>query len=67
MSSTTFNAITYANKLKKAGMDVKVADVQDLNLMELKIQGFIVKALVTAVSVIVSILGILQVIMHFMK
>lgn len=28
MSATTFNAITYANKLKEAGMATKVADVQ---------------------------------------
>jgi hypothetical protein len=28
MSATTFNAITYANKLKKAGMETKVADTQ---------------------------------------
>lgn len=28
MMATTFNAITYANKLKEAGMATKVADVQ---------------------------------------
>lgn len=28
MASSTFNAITYANKLKNAGLDVKIADVQ---------------------------------------
>lgn len=28
MTATTFNAITYANKLKDAGMATRVADVQ---------------------------------------
>lgn len=28
MTTTVFNAITYANKLKQAGMEVKVADTQ---------------------------------------
>lgn len=28
MTAATFNAITYANKLKKAGMETKVADTQ---------------------------------------
>lgn len=28
MSGVTFNAITYANKLKEAGLDGKVADVE---------------------------------------
>jgi len=28
MTASTFNAITYANKLKKAGLDIKIADVQ---------------------------------------
>lgn len=28
MSATTFNAITYANKLKKAGLEGKIADVE---------------------------------------
>ncbi len=28
MSATTFNAITYANKLKNAGLETRIADVQ---------------------------------------
>lgn len=28
MSASTFNAITYANKLKQAGLDGKIADVE---------------------------------------
>lgn len=28
MTSSTFNAITYANKLKGAGLDTRIADVQ---------------------------------------
>ena len=28
MSTTTFNAITYANKLKEAGLDTRIADVE---------------------------------------
>ena len=28
MTASTFNAITYANKLKQAGLDIKIADVQ---------------------------------------
>lgn len=35
MVSTTFNAITYANKLKEAGMATKVADVQAEELVNL--------------------------------
>ena len=87
MATATFNAITYANKLKDAGMATKIADVQaeemsgfisstlvtrealsqELNILEMKLQGFIVKALITAVSVTVSIMGIIQAILHFIK
>lgn len=35
MTSTTFNAVTYANKLKEAGMATKVADVQAEELVNL--------------------------------
>ena len=28
MTASTFNAITYANKLKQAGLDTKIADVE---------------------------------------
>ena len=28
MKTSTFNAITYENKLKQAGLDIKIADVQ---------------------------------------
>ena len=35
MSATTFNAVTYANKLKEAGMSAKVADVQAEELVNL--------------------------------
>lgn len=35
MTSITFNAVTYANKLKEAGMAAKVADVQAEELVNL--------------------------------
>jgi len=77
MTTSTFNAITYANKLKGAGLDVKIADVQaeelsniitsslatkdDLKMLEIRLQGFIVKSLV----IVVTVLGGLQTILHF--
>jgi len=87
MTSTVFNAITYANKLKEAGMATRIADVQaeemsgfitstlvtrdalsqELSILEMKLQGFIVKALITAVSVTISIIGIIQAMLHFMN
>ena len=35
MSSTPFNAITYANKLKDAGMSARIADVQAEEMTEI--------------------------------
>lgn len=35
MSATTFNAVTYANKLKEAGMSPRIADVQAEELVNL--------------------------------
>jgi len=77
MSTTTFNAITYANKLKDAGMATRVADVQaeemsdfinstlatkdDLKVLKMELQGFMIKALISSVSVI----GIIQGIFHY--
>jgi hypothetical protein len=79
MITATFNAITYANKLKKAGLDVKIADVQaeemseminstlatkeDLKIFKFELQAFIVKSLIA----VVGILGGLQTLFHFVK
>ena len=35
MTTSTFNAITYANKLKNAGLDAKIADVEAEQMSEL--------------------------------
>ena len=77
MATATFNAITYANKLKGAGLDTRIADVQaeemsnfitqtlatkdDLKMLKMELQGFIVRALIGTVTVI----GTLQAIFHF--
>jgi len=79
MSATTFNAITYANKLKDAGMATRIADVQaeemsefinstlatkdDLRILKIELQGFMVKGLVVAISLIVTLQNVVQ----FMK
>ncbi len=79
MTTSTFNAITYANKLKTAGLAVKVADVaaeelsdiiannlatkDDLKMLEVRLQAFIVKALLTSITAIVGLLSIV----HFIK
>jgi len=34
MATTTFNAITYANKLKEAGLQTRIADVQAEEMSE---------------------------------
>jgi hypothetical protein len=73
---TTFNAITYANKLKDAGMQARVADVQaeemsnfisstlatkdDLKMLKYELQSFIVKALITAVTVAGMVQGVIS-------
>lgn len=78
MASTTFNAITYAKKLKDAGMPVNTADVQaeemsnfinqtlatkdDLRMLKMELQGFIVKALITAMAVMATVQGLIQLI-----
>ncbi len=36
MTSTTFNAITYANKLKHAGLKSEIADVQAEEMSNIK-------------------------------
>lgn len=80
MTSITFNPITYANKLKEAGMATKVADVQaeemvnmmndslatkhDLRIMELELKGFIVKSLITAIGILATVQGLLS---YFIK
>jgi len=79
MTTSTFNAITYANKLKNAGLEIKIADVQaeemaniissnlatkdDLKMLEMRLQAFIVKSFITAVG----LLGGLQTLFHFLK
>jgi hypothetical protein len=83
MATTTFNAITYANKLKEAGMAVRVADVQaeemsefinstlatkeDLLVMEKSIKAELKGFIVHALIVTVSVIGGLQGIMQYMK
>lgn len=78
MASTTFNAITYAKKLKDAGMPVNTADVQaeemsnfinqtlatkdDLRMLKMELQGFIVKALITAMAAMATVQGLIQLI-----
>ncbi len=72
MVATAFNAITYANKLKQAGLETRIADVQaeemsnfisntlatkeDLESLELRLQGFIIKALIASMSVLIGII-----------
>ena len=87
MATSTFNAITYANKLKEAGMATRIADVQaeemsnfvsntlatkedlklmevatkkELNILKLELQGFIVKALITAFAMIGTLQGLIN-------
>lgn len=82
--STTFNPVTYQKKLKDAGMEARVAEVQaeemsnfvnntlvtkddlrkELDMLEMRIQGFMVKALIVAVTMMATIQGIVG---HFMK
>lgn len=79
MSLANYNAISYANKLKQAGLKSNVADVQaeemanfindtlatkeDLTKLELKMQAFIVKSLITLTSVLIGF----ETLLNYMK
>jgi hypothetical protein len=73
MTSSTFNGVTYATKLKNAGMEPRVADViaeetegmlistlatkTDLEMLRLQMQGFMIRGCIA----MIGILGGLQV------
>lgn len=79
MVATTFNAITYANKLKKAKDTNEFAEISaeelsnlinnnlatkdDLKLLKVELQAFFIKSLIALVGVI----GGLQAIFHLLK
>jgi hypothetical protein len=73
MTAAAFNAITYANKLKDAGLDVRVADVQaeemsnifestlatkrDLKELELRLIIKLGGMMVVQMGIIIAVLG----------
>lgn len=79
MTTVRFNAISYANKLKKAKDQNEMADIQaeemsnlinndlstkdDLKILKMELQSFIVKSLITSIGLI----GGLQAFFHFLK
>lgn len=50
MTAATFNAITYANKLKKAGMETKVADTQAEEMVNIMNSALATKEDVTSLN-----------------
>jgi len=86
MTSSTFNAITYANKLKQAGIEPRGAEAiaeeqsnfinsnvatksdiallkSDIAIMEIRLQAFIVKCLISTTGLICGLITLL----HFIK